>query len=120
MTRFTLLRLVPISLLAIALGYALESSAVGQQPQQPQQYAAILVTKNMCCAHESVPAIKELSRVPGIGRVTADHEKRTLLISPKPGVAPSPRAIWEAAERAKIEPIQLATPGGVYKGKPLR
>ncbi len=119
MTRFTLVRLVPVSLLAIALGYELDSSAVGQQPQQ-QQYAAVLVTKNMCCAHESVPAIKELSRVPGIGRVTADHQKRTLLISPKPGAAPSPRAIWEAAERAKIEPIQLATPEGVYKGKPLR
>ena len=119
MTRFTLVRLVPVTLFAIALGYALEPSAVGQQPQQ-QQYAAVLVTKNMCCAHESVPAIKELSRVPGIGRVTADHEKRTLLIAPRANTAPSPRAIWEAAERAKIEPIQLATPQGVFKSKPLR
>jgi copper chaperone CopZ len=115
-----LVRLVPVSLLAIALGYALESAAVGQQPQPQQQYAAVLVTKNMCCAHESVPAIKELSRVPGIGRVTADHEKRTLLIAPRANTAPSPRAIWEAAERAKIEPIQLATPQGVFKSKPLR
>jgi len=116
MTRSTFSRLLTISLLAIALGHAAISSAV--EPQV--QYAAVLVTKNMCCAHESVPAIKELSRVPGIGRVTADHEKRTLLIAPRANTAPSPRAIWEAAERAKIEPIQLATPQGVFKSKPLR
>jgi hypothetical protein len=116
MSRFTFVRVVPLCLFTLVLSYVPQASAAEPQAQA----ASVLVTKNMCCAHESVPAIKELSRVPGIGRVTADHQKRALTIVPRTGVAPSLRAIWEAAERAKIEPIQLATPQGVFNNKPLR
>jgi hypothetical protein len=96
---------------------------VGRIPvlaQQPQGHAhvCVLMTKNMCCAHESVPAIKEMSKVPGVGRVVADHKTRSLTIIPKKDTMPSPLAIWEAAERAKLEPTRLTTAQGVYKSKP--
>lgn len=83
---------------ALALGRA---SALAQQPHD-REYTCVLVTKKMCCAHESVPAIKEMSKVPGVARVVADHKTRSLTIIPKDNVAPSPLAIWEAAERAKV------------------
>lgn len=100
----------------LILGYG--NAAVAQQPQNPT--AVVLATKNMCCAHESVPAIKELSKVPGVARVVADHNTRSLTIIPKQNAVPSPLAIWEAAERTKLEPIRLSTAQGVYNGKPRR
>lgn len=87
--------------------------------EQKKNYAAVLSVKNMCCAKESVPAIKELSKVPGVGRVSVDYKTRTLMI--EPGKVPlSPLAVWEAAERVHIEPYRLATPEGVFNGKPRR
>lgn len=100
---------------ALVLGYG--SPAVAQQPQMSNQQC-VLVTKRMCCAHESVPAIKEMSKIPGVGRVVADHKTRTLTIIPKANAMPSPLAIWEAAERTKLEPVRLSTAAGVYNAKP--
>lgn len=90
-------------------------SVIATEPQ----YAAVLTVKNMCCAKESVPAIKALSKVEGVGRVTVDYKKRLLLIEATK-VAPSPKAMWEVAELVKIEPVRLATPNQVYTSKPLR
>ena len=100
---------------ALVLGYANPGVA-----QQPQNYTAVLVTKRMCCAHESVPAIKEMSKIPGVARVVADHNTRSLTIVPKANALPSPLAIWEAAERTQLEPVRLSTAQGVYNGKPRR
>jgi len=91
--------------------------AFAQQPHD-HDHTCVLVTKNMCCAHESVPAIKEVSKVPGVARVVADHKTRSLTIVPKDNAMPSPLAIWEAAERAKLEPTRLSTAHGVYNAKP--
>ena len=103
----------------LALACSRVSLVSAQQPQQPPQYAAVLTVKHMCCAKESVPAIKELSKLPGVKRVSVDYKTRTLKIEPT-DVAPSPRGIWDAAARIKIEPIRLATPEGVYTTRPLR
>lgn len=115
MARFTFLASLVAGLLALVCGNASPLSAADPQPQ----YAAILSVKNMCCAKESVPAIKELSKVPGVGRVSVDYKTRTLMIEPGK-VAASPRAIWEAAERVKIGPTRLATAEGIYTSKPRR
>lgn len=106
--------------LLVAVLSLLASQASSLPAAEPQvQYAAILTTKNMCCAKESVPAIKELSKLQGVGRITVDYKSRTLYIQPT-DVALSPRGIWEAAERVKVVPIRLATPEGVYTTKPQR
>jgi hypothetical protein len=97
----------------------LVSIACAQQPASTS-HTAVLATKRMCCAHESVPAIKELSRIPGVARVLVNHKTRSLTIIPKENAFPSPLAIWEAAERTNLEPIRLSTAHGVYNGKPQR
>lgn len=102
-------------LVALALG----SSTVAWA-QQPQVFTSVLETKRMCCAHESIPAIKEMSKIPGIARVVADHNTRSLTIVPKPNASPSPLAIWEAAERTQLEPVRLSTAQGIYNAKPRR
>jgi periplasmic mercuric ion binding protein len=103
----------------IALVGACASSAMAQQPQSNDHTAALLV-KKMDCPAESMPAINELSKVPGVRKVVADYATQTLTITPKANAFPSPLALWEAAERVRIEPIKLITPHGTYDAKPRR
>lgn len=104
------------ALLAFASGLAF-----AQQPAPPQEvvYTAILKVPSMCCGKESGPAIAEISKIPGVVKVVHDYKKRTLTIVPTSN-AISHRAIWEAAERAKVPPTELATVAGTYKSKPQR
>lgn len=82
--------------------------------------AVVLTTKRMCCAKESVPAIKELRKIPGVERVVADYKTRTLTILPKADTYPSLKAMWEAAERANVEPTRLSTANFNLDKKPVR
>ena len=108
--------LVALLLATLTLAYGTASRISAADPQ----YAAILSVKNMCCAKESVPAIKELSKLPGVGRVSVDYKSRSLMIEPAAKGVLSPRAVWEAAERVKIGPVRLATAEGVHTSKPRR
>ena len=101
----------------LGLLFAGRGLVLAQEPHT-HDHTSVLSTKRMCCSKESVPAIAEISKIPGVGKVVPDHKKRTLTIIPRDNAFPSPKAIWEAAERVKLEPIQLATAHGVYKAKP--
>ena len=90
------------------------------EPPHKHDHTSVLTTKKMCCSKESGPAIAEISKIPGVGKVVPDHKTRTLTIIPKDNAFPSPKAIWEAAEKVKIEPTRLATAHGVYNAKPRR
>jgi hypothetical protein len=94
-------------------------ATIAQQPARSKP-AAVLLTRRMCCEHESGPAIKEMSKISGIGRVVADHQTRTLIIFPKDKATPSALAIWEAAERTRLEPARLTMAQGVHNSKPRR
>ncbi|MBC7854865.1 MAG: cation transporter [Pirellulaceae bacterium] len=96
-----------------------EAALLSAAETKPQS-ATILTVKKMCCGKESGPAIKELSKLPGVEKVTANHKARTLTIQPKARLAPSPKAMWDVAERLKIGPTRLATPTEVYTSKPRR
>lgn len=108
--------------LAVALAMLTGLSALRAQQPAPQEpvYTAVLKVPTMCCGKESGPAIKEISKIPGVVKVVPDYKTRTLIISPINNTAVSHRAIWEAAERAQVPPAELATVLGVYKAKPQR
>ncbi len=88
-----------------------------QQPPAQPQYGAVLTVKHMCCAKESVPAIKELSKVPGVKRVAVNYKTRSLYIETTE-VNPSSLGLWDGAERIKIGPVRLATTAGVFTARP--
>lgn len=117
MNKFNLWIVLACGVVTIACGQG--SPVTAQQPQPKPQYAAVLTVNHMCCAKESVPAIKELSKLPGVKRVSVDYKSRSLMIEPT-DVVPSPQAIWDAADRIKIAPVRLATPEGVYTSRPRR
>ena len=64
--------------------------------------------------------VQEILKIPGVGRVVPDDNAQTLTIIPKNNAFPSPRMIWDAAERAKIQPARLATAHGNFNARPLR
>ncbi|HTN77196.1 MAG TPA: hypothetical protein VL096_18180 [Pirellulaceae bacterium] len=104
-----------------ALGLLFASQALyAAAPAPLPPNAVVLTTKHMCCAKESVPAIKELRKIPGVQNVVANYKTRSLTIIPKEDVYPSLRAMWEAAERAQVEPIRLNTAELKFDKRPLR
>lgn len=115
MNKSTLKIAMMLGFLALTCGRVSTTSA--QQPQEKPQYVAVLTVKHMCCAKESVPAIKELSKIPGVKRVAVDYKSRSLFIEPT-NIYPSAQGIWDAAERIKIGPVRLATTQGVYTARP--
>jgi hypothetical protein len=103
----------------VTLMLAGRAIVIAEQPHK-HDHTSVLTTKKMCCSKESGPAIAEISKIPGVGKVVPDHKTRSLTIIPKDNAFPSPKAIWEAAEKVKIEPTRLATAHGVYNAKPRR
>lgn len=60
----------------------------------------------------------QLVEVKGVAKVQADLETRTLTITPKAQTVLSPRALWDAVEKAKKEPTKLEGPSGTFTAKP--
>lgn len=87
---------------------------------EPRDHTAVLSVKAMDCPAESMPAINELSKVRGVRKVVANYATRTLTITPKANAFPDPLALWEAAEKAKVQPVRLSTAHGVFNEKPHR
>lgn len=112
--------LIASVVVALVSGLILGSSTCSAAEPPLPANAIVLTTKRMCCAKESVPAIKEMNKIPGIGSVKANHKTRSLVIIPRQGGQLSPRAVWEAAERVKLDPIRLATSYEVHDAKPQR
>ena len=103
-----------VILCAVAVSHVIAAS------DEARDHTAVLAVKKMDCPAESAPAVLALSKIPGVKSVAVDYKTGTLKIVPKPNAFPSPLAIWEAAERASIEPVRLATPHGTYDSKPRR
>lgn len=56
--------------------------------------------------------------MPGIAKVTGDTKAKKVTIVPVPAVDLSPRALWEAIEKARKKPVMLVGPHGTFKSKP--
>ena len=59
-----------------------------------------------------------LSAVPGVRSVKTDIETKTARLTPQKPKGPSPRALWEAVEKAGVKPIKLTGPDGEFTQKP--
>jgi hypothetical protein len=45
-------------------------------------------------------------------------EAQTAKVTPQPKTVLSPKALWEAVEKAKKTPAKLAGPGGTFTARP--
>ncbi|MBY0232500.1 MAG: heavy-metal-associated domain-containing protein [Gemmataceae bacterium] len=59
-----------------------------------------------------------LYAVAGVATVRADVKAQALVVTPRPGQALSPRALWEAVEKSGKTPSRLEGPSGTFTAKP--
>lgn len=62
--------------------------------------------------------VKNLTAVAGVTSVKVDVDKQIATVTPDAKKAPSPRAMWEAVEKAGFKPIKMEGPGGKFTAKP--
>jgi len=77
-----------------------------------------VVVKKMHCKGCAKRIAAKLYEVRGVQEVRVDVEKKTLLVAGDDHV--SPRALWEAVEAAKDQPVRLAGPQGSFTEKPAK
>lgn len=99
----------------IALGLARDVLA----EQNQSQPTSITIQGEMCkgCVRKMKT---KLASVSNIAEIQADITAKTLVIYPVENTELSPRALWEAIEKAGKKPGQLSGPAGTFDAKPDR
>lgn len=72
----------------------------------------------MHCGGCAKKVAAKLTAVAGVAKAEADVEAKTIRITPKADVVVSPKALWEAVEKAEQTPTRLDGPSGVFTKKP--
>ena len=80
-----------------------------------------IVVKGLHCESCAKKLMARLNTVRGVASSQADAKKGLALVVPKnPRQLPSPRAQWEAVEKAGYTPVKLQGPLGTFTSKPKR
>ena len=74
--------------------------------------------QGMHCAACASKITRNLEAVSGVRTAKVDADKALAVISSAADQAPSPRALWEAVEKAGYKPTRLAGPSGTFTAKP--
>jgi copper chaperone CopZ len=98
---------------ALALAPLTLSTLMASEPT----VTAVFV-KDMHCQTCAKKIAVKLYGVPGVVKVSTNVKKGVAVIVPQASKHPSPKAIWEAVEAAKFEPVRIASPLGNYTEKP--
>ncbi|MEK6236952.1 MAG: heavy-metal-associated domain-containing protein [Planctomycetales bacterium] len=101
---------------ALALAALLfPSSAVAKKTAAT--YTTISV-HNMHCGACAKKIAAKLYLVSGVLEVRADVKKNHAYVVPQKRATPSPRAMWEAVEKAGFKPVNISGPAGRFTKKP--
>jgi copper chaperone CopZ len=73
---------------------------------------------NMHCSNCARKIASKLYGVPGVVGVRTNVTANTATVTPQQQRQPSPKALWEAVERAGFKPVKLQGPQGVFTSKP--
>ena len=106
------------SLTAAAAACLLAFAAPAQQPVPADPPASTVTIPDMDCASCAKKIGGKLVEVSGVAKAEYDVKARTIKLTHKAGVTPSPKALWEAVEKGGKDPSKLETPGGTYTKKP--
>lgn len=61
---------------------------------------------------------KQVTAVAGVAEMRVDLKAKTIWAIHKPGMTPSPKALWEAIERGDHKPTLMEGPQGKFTSKP--
>jgi hypothetical protein len=104
-----------VAFVAVNLGY-IYLVRLGK-PRHTHRHVITLTVEGM---EDGTVVMQELEKVNGVEQVTADLKAGTLTITTKPNKQPSPRELWEAAERAKVQPVKLTRAHDEFTEKPKK
>jgi len=79
-----------------------------------------ITVKDMHCAGCVKKNAARLYAVRGVKEVCVDMKKKTLFVTPQANATLSPRALWEAVEKAGDQPVRLSGPSGTFTAKPRK
>ena len=86
------------------------------QAAEPQ--ATTITIQGMHCGGCAAKVSRQLQTVEGVSTAQADAAQANATVSPKTNATPSPRALWEAVEKAGYKPTKLVGPNGTFTEKP--
>ncbi len=102
----------------VAALVVLVALALGQTLRAADPLVTTITVPDMHCMGCAKKMTNKLYELPGVAEVRADVPTTTLTVTPKPQQAPSPRALWEAVEKAGYKPAKLEGPGGTFTTRP--
>ena len=109
------------ALLASGVLLALPAASLTQAATKAAKSPLVTVrVDNMHCGACAQKIARKLYAVPGVVKVKTDLASHTAVITPEAGKNPSPKAIWEAVEKAGFKPVSLQSPGGNFQKKPTK
>lgn len=109
----TRVRVAMLSLAALAMVAAVNRPSAAAEPRP-----TVLTVKGMHCAGCAKKIAGKLKSVRGVELVTADVPKSYFVVTPAEDESPSPKALWEAVEKAGYTAVKLEGPSGTFNKKP--
>lgn len=101
-------------MVALATVYFLVSG-VTAWAAEPQTTITVGDLECLGCAKKCTT---QLNAVAGVAKVEANVETKTIKVTPKSRAVLSPRAMWEAVEKAGKTPTKIQGPSGTFAAKP--
>lgn len=89
------------------------------QAGEPAAETSIAI-QGMQCATCAKKVTKQLTGVSNVKTASVDPNKGTALVAVIEGKDLSPKALWEAVEKAGFKPTELKGPAGTFKSKPTK
>jgi copper chaperone CopZ len=80
--------------------------------------ATTISVQGMHCAGCASKVAGNLQVVAGVQKAEVNAERAVAIVIAKASLAPSPRAMWEAIEKAGYKPTKLVGPTGTFTTKP--
>jgi copper chaperone CopZ len=105
---------------AVVLAAALAAvTTVGAPPAQAANVVATTIrVKDMHCEGCAAKIRRGLFAVAGVVNVKTNVKTHSAVVMPQRSRQPSPRAMWEAVEKAGFEVVRLEGPSGTFTDKP--
>lgn len=100
-------------LFALAIAWA-----SGQTAWAADVRPTVVTVKGMHCAGCAKKIAGKLTAVGGVKEVQADVPKSYFVVTPKERQVLSPKALWEAVEKAGYATVKLEGPSGTFTAKP--
>ena len=101
--------------IVLAIGLALVATT---QIRAADAKPTVITVSNIHCAGCAKKVTDQLATVAGVAKTEADVTAKTVKITPKANATLSPKALWEAVEKADKTPTKLEGPSGTFTAKP--